>query len=101
MDKMMERRKMIVCMEYIARQINDEEVFIGWLMGGVADGDIPYGCLDFSTDNIDYYIDNETFKDIMSCFLRRMVEAWNSGGLYCGGVVSEDKSDMEEVDNDG
>ena len=95
MDKMMERRKMIVCMEYIARQINDEEVFMGWLMGGVADGDIPYGNLDIATDNIDYYIDNETFKDIMSCFLRRMVGAWNSGGLYCGDVVSESKEEGE------
>lgn len=97
----MERRKMVVCMEYIARQINDEEVFEGWLMCGVADGDIPYGCLDVGTDYIDDYIGDETFKDIMSCFLRRMVGAWNSGGLYCGDIVSEDKSDMEEVDNDG
>ena len=38
-----ERAKMIVAMEFIARQINDEDVFDRWLMCGVADGDIDYG----------------------------------------------------------
>ena len=96
--RMMERRKMVVCMEFIARQINDEEVFYPWLAVGVADGDIPYGCLDVGTDYVDDYIDDGTFRDIMSVFLRRMVGAWNSGGLYCGGIVSENKSDLEDGD---
>ena len=92
MDKMTERRKMVVCMEYIARQINDEDVFEGWLMGGVADGDIRYGDLDFSNVD-DYYVDDTPFKELMGCFLRRMSSAWRSGGLYCGGIVSETKEE--------
>lgn len=46
-----ERKKMVACMEYICRQINDEDVLYGWLMNGVADGDIDYG--DLNPDNID------------------------------------------------
>ena len=94
MTKMEERKKMVLAMEYIARQINNEEVFEGWLMSGVADGDIEYGDMDIA--NIvdgDYYIEDDNFKDLMSCFLIMMKEAWRSGGLYCGGVVSKDKGD--------
>ena len=40
-----ERVKMVKAMEFICRQINDEDVFMGWLMNGVADGDIEYGDL--------------------------------------------------------
>lgn len=87
-----DRLKMVSCMEYIARQINNEDVFDGWLMIGVADGEIEYGDLDFN--NIpEYYIEDDNFKDLMSCFLRRMVDAYKSGGLYCGGIVSRDKND--------
>ena len=89
------RRKMVLAMEYIARQINDEDVFEGWLMGGVADGDIPYASVDVD-DVDDYYIEDEHFKDLMSCFLRRIVGAWKSGGLYCDGVVSQDKEEYDE-----
>lgn len=92
--KMIERAKMVVCMEYIARQINDEDVFDGWLMGGVADGDIPYGDLDYGKID-EWYTSDENFKYLMSCFLRRMVGAYRSGGLYCGGVVSDCKT-MED-----
>ena len=55
-----ERAKMILAMEFIARQINDEDVFDGWLMCGVADGDIPYGSFDIK-DVDEYYLDNKTF----------------------------------------
>lgn len=96
MNKIEERKKMIAAMEYVARQINDEEVFASWLLVGVADGDIPYG--DLTTDNVDeYYVDDDTFKEIMGCFLRRMVGAYNSGGLYCGGVVSLTKEDYKNL----
>ena len=88
------RAKMVLAMEYIVRQINDEDVFDGWLMCGVADGDIPYGCTD--VEQVDeWYIDDNNFKDLMSCFLRRMNGAYNSGGLYCDGIVCKDKSDYE------
>ena len=89
-----ERAKMVLAMEYIARQINDEEVFEGWLINGVADGDLDCGEWDISKVD-EYYLEDENFKDLMSCFLRRMVGAWNSGGLYCDGIVCKDKEDYK------
>ena len=87
-----ERAKMVLAMEFIARQINDEDVLDGWLMCGVADGDIPYGSIDIA-DVDEYYLDDDTFDDLMSCFLRRMKGAYESGGLYCDNVVCKDKND--------
>lgn len=86
---MIERLRMVKAMEYITRQINDEEVFMGWLYSGVADGDIKYGDLSDDDDGtLEYYIeDDKTFADLMACFLRRMARAKKSGGLYCDGVV--------------
>lgn len=82
------RRKMVAAMEYIARQINDEDIFVGWLMNGVADGDIPYG--DLTGESVDdCYIEDDAFAELMGCFLRRMKGAYSSGGLYCNGVVSK------------
>ena len=71
-------------MEYIARQINDENVFEGWLVEGVADGDIAYG--DMTADCEDYYSDDEHFADLMDAFLWVMYKAYKSGGLYCDRV---------------
>ena len=85
-----ERKKMILAMEYIARQINDEDVFMGWLMCGVPDGDIEYGS--FDTEQIydeDSMLTDDGFRELMDCFLNRMVGAKKSGGLYCGGVVTK------------
>ena len=94
MTNLEERVKMVKAMEFIARQINDEDVFSGWLMMGVADGDIPYGDLnlpdELSEDAAYYYaVYDELFADLMRCFLRRMTAAAKSGGLYCGDVVSK------------
>ena len=95
-NKASERAKMVSCMEYIARQINNENVFETWLMCGVADGDIEYGNLDISEIE-DYYLDNVNFKNLMSTFLVCMNGAFKDGGLYCGGVVSKEKSDYEHL----
>ena len=87
-----ERIKMVKAMEYIARQVNDEEVFEIWLISGVADGDIEYGDLTVKAgdeEEFGTYIDDENFGDLMQTFLRLMNEAYKSGGLYCDGVVSE------------
>lgn len=84
-----ERIKMVKAMEFIARQINDEDVFEGWLISGVADGDIEYGDLDSDGENLDWYIEDEHFEELMECFLRRMSRANKSGGLYCDGVCGE------------
>ena len=93
-SKAIERAKMVMAMEYIARQINNEDVFETWLMCGVADGDIKYG--DFDISNIDdYYLDDNTFRGLMSTFLVCMKEAFRDGGLYCGDIVSKDKNDYK------
>lgn len=88
-----DRKKVVLAMELLARCINDEDVFDGWLMCGVADGDIPRFSTDVDTVD-DYYVeDDSTFKDLMSCFLRRMSGAYKSGGLQCDGVVSDSLED--------
>jgi len=90
--ELIERQKMIVAMEYVARHINDEEVFDSWLMCGVPDGDIEPGNLDPTQVYEKDYMITDGFKDIMSCFLRCMCMAYEEGGLYCGGVTSDSKN---------
>mgnify|MGYP006916249687 CR=1 FL=1 len=85
-----ERIKMVKAMEYIARKVNDEEIFELWLTEGVADDDIELGDLavqpeDFS--NLGVYIENESFSDLMHTFLLLMSQAYRSGGLVCDGIV--------------
>ena len=88
MQKNMKKRvELVRAMETIARCINDEDIFMGWLMGGVADGDITSETTD---EDLEYYCDDDTLADLMACFLRKMVAAKKSGGLYCNGVVSKD-----------
>jgi len=83
------RAKMVLAMEFIARQINDEDVFEGWLMNGVADGDIDYGS--FDVDEVDdYYLEDDNFRDLMDCFLRKMAAAKESGGLYCDQIATKE-----------
>ena len=91
--ELIQRQKMVVCMEYIARCINDENVFEGWLMCGVPDGDIESENLDPTQVYEEDYMITDGFKDLMTCFLRRMSSAYRNGGLYCGGVVSGTKGE--------
>lgn len=101
MDKI-ERIKMVKAMEYVARQINDEEVLEDWFVNGVADGDIEYGDLGVSMDDLDdnywngieYYTDDVHFADLMYTFLRVMSKARKSGGLYCDKII--DKAESNE-----
>ena len=104
-----ERIKLVKAMEFITRNINDEDVFEDWLRNGVADGDIPYGSLSIENDdleNLEYYIEDESFADIMDTFLVVMKGACKSGGLYCDKVVSgvgnkhSAEDDDEEDDED-
>lgn len=84
-----ERMKMVKAMEYIARQLNDEEIAERWLMAGVADGDIADGDLSAEAgEDMDWYIEDQHFSDLMETFLRCMYAAKKHGGLYCDGVVS-------------
>lgn len=86
-----ERIKMVKAMEYIARQINDEDVFDGWLRNGVADEDIDYGDLSAEEDGVECYIEDDAdFADLMDTFLWCMKRAAKSGGLYCDGVISKE-----------
>ena len=84
-----ERIKMVKAMEFIVRQINNEDFIIPWLYVGVADGDIEYGDLSDGVDDAISYTDDETFKELMSVFLRCMAKAKSDGGLYCDGIMSE------------
>lgn len=95
-----ERIAMVKAMEYIARQINDEDIFYGWLMNGTADGDIPYADFQYrdvgDEDAAQFYADDDKeFADLMATFLRLMNRARLSGGLYCGGVVCDAKDHNE------
>ena len=73
------RIELIKAMDMIARCINDEEVFTGWLMNGVPDGEIKENTTD---KELEWLTDDETLEDIMNCFLGRMVGASKSGGLF-------------------
>jgi hypothetical protein len=94
-----DRKKMVLAMEFIARQVNDENIFMSWLYSGVADGDIPYGCLDtesldeygFPLD-LDYYTEDDHLSELMGLFLRMMSKALKSGGLYCDGIADDNKT---------
>lgn len=99
-----ERIALVKSMDFICRNINDEDVFMPWLSVGVADGDIPYNTLidqvtEDEIENLEYYVDdNEAFGDLMACFLRRMARAKKSGGLYCNWVCSiEDDITVEQA----
>lgn len=91
----LERIKMVMAMEFIARQVRNEEVFAEWLLNGVADGDIPYGATNVTLGSqaeaeLSYYIeDDETFAGLMRTFLYVMEEAIEYGGLYCDKVVGK------------
>lgn len=83
-----ERIKMLKAMEFIARNVNNESFLNGWLALGVADGDLSVGPDD--ADELEYYMEDEPFADLMDTFLRCMAHARRDGGLYCDGVVSKE-----------
>lgn len=90
-----ERIKLVKAMEYVARQINAEDIFLDlWLTDGVADGDIEYGDLAAKPEEADdewtvgWYIEDKHFAELMETFLRCMKAAKRCGGLACDGVVS-------------
>ena len=99
MKKELERLQLVKCMEFIVRNLNDESIFDGWLYSGVADGDIPYGHVAIEPgdeENLDYYIEDDNFADLISLFLRLMTRARKSGGLYCGGIAAGEKEESEK-----
>lgn len=85
-----ERIKAVKAMEFLARQINNENIFETWLSMGPADGDIEYGDLtsDISED-LEYFIEDNEFRDLMKTFLNVMSRAKDNGGLYCGTICTK------------
>ena len=73
-------------METIARAVNDENIFMDWLISGVADGDIKANTED---DELEYYTEDDTFAELMDTFLCLMSNAKKNGGLYVDGIVSK------------
>lgn len=84
-----ERAELVLAMEKIARCINNEDIFMGWLMAGVADGDITDKTT-MESEDLDYYVEDDNFAELMGLFLRKMSQARKDGGLYCGGIVSKE-----------
>lgn len=83
-----ERANMVRAMETIVRSINFEDIIDSWLMVGVADGDINGKETD---EDLECYCDDDSFKDLMTLFLKLMDRASKNGGLYCDKVVSGEK----------
>lgn len=84
-----ERVALVRAMETVARAVNDEELFINiWLSLGVADGDIDESTTD---EELDYYITDESFRDLMDTFMYLMTKAYKNGGLYCDGVTGGER----------
>lgn len=93
-----ERAKLWVCMEYIARQLNDEDIFESWLMCGVPDGDLEYGELDWQGVIDRWSLNDEQIEDLMYCFMACMYRAFkNDTGLYCAGVFGGGKSKIYNI----
>lgn len=82
-----ERVQLVRAMEMLARAVNDEDVFMYWLISGVADGDINENTAD---EDLEYYTEDRRFSELMDTFLKLMSRANNSGGLYADGIVSND-----------
>ena len=80
------RVEMVRAMELLARAVNDEDVFMTWLISGVADGDINESTTD---EELDYYTEDENFADLMDTFLELMSRAKESGGLYADSIISK------------
>ena len=80
-------------LEYIVRNVVDEELLEPWLLSGVADEDIKYGDLIVTEEDIaslGYYAEDDDFAYLMGLFLRQMARAQKHGGLCCGGIDSKE-----------
>lgn len=84
---MKERIEMIRAMETIARCVNDEGVFMHWLVMGVADGSIRENTPD---EDLEWYAKDDNFAELMETFLELMHDAKEDGGLYCDGIVNKE-----------
>lgn len=87
--KLQERANMVRAMETIARSVNCEDYFWDmWATCGVADGDINGEETD---EDLECYCDDDSFKELMTLFLKLINKASANGGIYCDGIVSGEK----------
>lgn len=80
------RCMVIRAMEIIVQAVNNTKLITQWRVEAIADGDIRS---DTTDDDMEYYIDDDTFADIMDIFLQVMSNAQADGGLYVDGIVSK------------
>ena len=73
-----ERIAALKAMALLAREANDETAIDYWLTYGIADGD------EESDEELEYYADDEQFKEIIEAFLETMRQ---SEGLYIDSVL--------------
>lgn len=76
------RVEIVNAMDKMCRCVNDERWVYYWFQNGVADGDAN------SIDTLIEYCNDETFGELMSCFLKIMRKA-SEDGLYYDGVLSK------------
>ena len=65
-------------MALLAKSANDEYAIDYWLTYGIADGD------EESDEELEYYTEDEQFKDIIAAFLKTMRQ---SEGVYIDGIL--------------
>jgi len=81
-----ERITNVRAMEAMVRCINNEDIVESWLMCGVADGDINS---DTTDEDLECYIDDDTYRSLLDLFVRLMAQARSNGGLYSDGIVTK------------
>ena len=81
-----ERIAAIKAMDLLTRCVNNEEILVNrWFAYGVADGDITE---DTTGEDLEYYLEDDNFRDLIKCFLICIKDAYKDGGLYIDGIVS-------------
>ena len=80
------RCMVIRAMEIIVHAVNNTKLITQWRVEAIADGDIRP---DTTDDDMEYYIEDDTFAAIMDTFLQVMNNAKADGGLYVDGIVSK------------
>ena len=89
------RAEVVRAMDTIIGCINCESYIESWLSCGVADGDIRKDTTNEEIAEMGY-CDDDTFKDLMTLFLKSMSRASKNGGLYCNGIVSAEQKTVWE-----
>ena len=80
------RKKTVLAMELLVRQVNNENLLEPWWMCGVPDGEIQK----FEENEVDEtLIKKENYAELMGLFLKIMSKANKNGGLYSDNILSK------------